>query len=271
MNNPLELVHFVQWRRIAPADYGKTLAELKAGGVDAVVAHDMWGDPETDVYGTLRSFKRLADAAGVRVPAAHGLWRPKFDLGLCGEEGIAAHRRFLDALAELGVRTYTVHPGFTMSAVPEGFFARLRDNVGALMEPCRDAGIVLAVENGMESFAELERTVAVVAETRSPYCGMCCDVGHAHCYPHDLAGVMETMAPWIVTMHLHDNDGTHDDHAAPGAGTLDWALVGRKMPGLPRLLHAETEVGTAWDAAVYRSCRDALACPSVIARRRMTD
>lgn len=56
-----------------------------------------------------------------------------------------------------------------------------------------------------------------------------------------------------------------------GAGTLDWALAGRTMPGFPRLIHAETEVGTDWDAEIYRSVRAALNCPSVIARRRIAD
>jgi len=39
-------------------------------------------------------------------------------------------------------------------------------------------------------------------------------------------------------MHLHDNDGTSDDHLAPGRGTFDFAALGEilsKRDTLPLL------------------------------------
>lgn len=265
----MELVHFVDWSRVPEAEYPQRFEALKAGGVDSIVAHDSWGLPDDDGMERLPRITALAAAVGLRIPAAHGLWRRKFDLGWCEEEGLAAHRKYIAGLGDLGVRSYTVHPGFGTAPVPETFFDRMRCNTKILTGFCEDAGIVLAVENGMEKVADFERTLAVVEEIHSPYCGLCCDVGHAHCYRHDLEGVMDAMAPWLVTMHLHDNDGTRDAHDLPGNGTLDWALIGRKLAEMPRLLHVETEVVTGWDAALWLACRNALHSPQVIARKHL--
>ena len=269
MNNPIELVHYVSWQLVAKEDYGKTLAELKAGGVDTIVGHDVWGDP--DPFGSMRHIRKLADAEGIRIPAAHGLWRRKYDLAFCESEGMEAHRKYIDALAECGVRTYTVHPGFSFNPVDDGFFSHMRDTMGLLIEACKGAGMVLAVENGVESMENLGRAISLVAEFNTPYCGMCCDVGHANCFGHKVEEVIDAMSPWIVTMHLHDNHGVKDDHAAAGNGNIDWKLIGRKIPGLPRLIHVETETGTpTGDPMIYHACRKALDCPSIIVRKHQT-
>ena len=54
--------------------------------------------------------------------------------------------------------------------------------------------------------------------------------------------------PYLGEMHLHDNDGTFDQHRPPGCGLVDWAFVGRAIASLdqPPLLtmepHAEPDL-----------------------------
>jgi sugar phosphate isomerase/epimerase len=51
--------------------------------------------------------------------------------------------------------------------------------------------------------------------------GICLDYGHANLMG-DLGEAIETVAGHLWTTHVHDNDGIHDDHRVPGAGTIDW-------------------------------------------------
>jgi len=60
--------------------------------------------------------------------------------------------------------------------------------------------------------------------------GVCFDVGHWHsfaggCRLGNLDIWVETLAPVLTHLHLHDNDGTFDQHLAPGTGTIPWPTV----------------------------------------------
>jgi len=65
-----------------------------------------------------------------------------------------------------------------------------------------------------------------------PGLGFCYDSGHANLEPSPLAWV-EEFAPFLVSAHLHDNDGHSDRHLPPGDGngSVDWpgllAALGR--------------------------------------------
>lgn len=47
------------------------------------------------------------------------------------------------------------------------------------------------------------------------------DIGHAYANGWDIAYVIETLKGKIVAYHLHNNDGTHDDHDSLENGTYD--------------------------------------------------
>jgi sugar phosphate isomerase/epimerase len=51
--------------------------------------------------------------------------------------------------------------------------------------------------------------------------GVCLDFGHAH-IDGDLLDAIETVSGHLITTHLHDNHGRHDDHLVPFEGTIDW-------------------------------------------------
>ncbi|GAB7079549.1 sugar phosphate isomerase/epimerase family protein [Megalodesulfovibrio paquesii] len=64
--------------------------------------------------------------------------------------------------------------------------------------------------------------------------GLCFDVGHWYCFnggvrKQDLSDWIAALAPWIRACHVHDNDGSADQHLAPGWGTIPF---GRFFAGL---------------------------------------
>jgi sugar phosphate isomerase/epimerase len=53
--------------------------------------------------------------------------------------------------------------------------------------------------------------------------GFCLDTGHMNVFSEtDLERWLETMSPFLKQLHLHDNDGSRDDHLAIGEGQIDF-------------------------------------------------
>ena len=50
------------------------------------------------------------------------------------------------------------------------------------------------------------------------------------------------MLPEIVTCHLHDNDGSRDQHLPPGKGNIDWNRISGLLKNAPKLKYIQSEV-----------------------------
>jgi len=84
-------------------------------------------------------------------------------------------------------------------------------------------GVRLCVENVYEehSIATVEECTALFDAADDPRLRLALDSGHAH-----LCGCLHEMAAAfgdrLAFTHIHDNDGTKDQHRVPGRGTIDW-------------------------------------------------
>jgi len=86
--------------------------------------------------------------------------------------------------------------------------------------------------------------------------GICMDVGHAFMMG-DLGDAIETAAEYVVTTHLHDNNGKSDDHLTPGQGKIDWpaALVSLKKIGYEGVWMFEVANTTTPKEVLVRAAR----------------
>lgn len=56
--------------------------------------------------------------------------------------------------------------------------------------------------------------------------GFCFDAGHMNAFSDtNMEDWLKVMGPFLKELHLHDNDGTRDDHLAIGAGKIDFEYV----------------------------------------------
>jgi sugar phosphate isomerase/epimerase len=140
-------------------------------------------------------------------------------------EAIAETTAALSAARDLGVQVGVLHLG-----LPHGQPIPPRDNdagaaaqsLEAIADVCASTGIQLALEiipNTLSTAGALLDWLS--GERELGRTGVCMDVGHAH-----LTGgapeAIELLSGYLVTTHLHDNDGRGDDHLVPFDGTLDW-------------------------------------------------
>ncbi len=98
------------------------------------------------------------------------------------------------------------------------------------LEPCaREHGVRIALENlgSTESFATIE---TVLSKYGPDYVGLCYDSGHGNISGGGLEQ-LDRLKERLISVHLHDNDGTGDQHNLPFSGTIDWdrlaAIVAR--------------------------------------------
>lgn len=208
------------------------VGELSAAGVRRIELglFETWGGegPPGSGFAAARQFARECDAAGIAVQSVHAPFAGMWDLARSDARGrteaVEAHARLIEWCAVLASPVLVVHPGDALTDAAEDASRRAAESLAALAPLAEFAGITLAVENMPPGYvccsplaiAELVRAVD------HPSLGSCLDTGHAHIAGGDAPAGVATLAESLVSLHLHDNDGSSDQHLLPGRGTIDW-------------------------------------------------
>lgn len=77
------------------------------------------------------------------------------------------------------------------------------------------------VKLGLENSVYAKQVRFVLDNIQSDHIGFCFDSGHENAFTHG-ENYLDSYADRLVAMHLHDNDGVHDQHKLPFDGTVDW-------------------------------------------------
>ncbi|WP_233203979.1 sugar phosphate isomerase/epimerase family protein [Halegenticoccus soli] len=168
----------------------------------------------------------LAEAFGVSV-SYHAPFRD-WNVGSFNDASRAASvdqvKRTLDDAAAAGAGAVVVHGGSVPRRYPEHVREKARENARRSLAECAahaaDVGVPLCLENQPRS-AEKERHTttpddlarlldAVGADPDA--LGVTLDVGHAKVNGFDWRAFADRFADRIRVVHLHDNDGTADQH-----------------------------------------------------------
>jgi len=104
-------------------------------------------------------------------------------------------------------------------------------------------GMKLVLENLSNEVATPANLVEIVRIGHFSNVGFCLDAGHANlaeAIPETsqtpaksgMEQASEAFGDRMVEMHLHDNNGSRDEHFWPGDGDIDWKLVAAKVAAL---------------------------------------
>jgi sugar phosphate isomerase/epimerase len=98
-------------------------------------------------------------------------------------------------------------------------------------------GVRILIENLQNEITSPENILEILRVGHFDRVGVCLDIGHAHLSnPENNLGIDEAIAllrPRIAQLHLHDNQGQHDNHLWPGGGTIDWNNIAKQASTLP--------------------------------------
>ncbi len=200
------------------ADQGVTALEI---GINA---------PEYFNYRDGAQLQRLLDAlsiSGIRVNSIHSPFGPNFDISHPDD---SIHERGVDSLIDaielasvIDADKVIVHASDFVNGDRSRRMERAKGVLREMGVIAAESGIVLALENLPPGYLghTPEEIISLLDRTDRGTMGVCFDSGHANLSGHfmEFAGAL---LPIAVTMHLHDNDGTDDQHAFPGTGNIDW-------------------------------------------------
>jgi sugar phosphate isomerase/epimerase len=98
-------------------------------------------------------------------------------------------------------------------------------------------GVRILIENLQNEITTPEHILEILRVGHFDRVGVCLDIGHTHLGdPRNHEGIdaaFELLKPRIAQLHLHDNQGTKDDHLWPGSGSIDWQNVAKQIATLP--------------------------------------
>ena len=260
------------WGLVPDSMIPNVMAEFKWHGVDDLVFGSVLITRVINEPRFWSVLHRHAVNQGVNLIAVHAPWGQGYDL-CCPEKGrrpgmIEDHKRAMNYCAESGCRTYTVHMGAYESVFYHTPNSELRplvvNTLENLLPTAEKLGLVIALENSYERSHTPDEVIWYIQQFDSPFIKCCFDVGHAHLmapFPgkkrekyfgemdaawgpvvEEYEGAYENLAPYIVTCHLHDNDGYSDAHRLPGEGTVDWKTLIPAIRRCPELISMQTEV-----------------------------
>jgi sugar phosphate isomerase/epimerase len=193
-----------------PAHLAEARAALEEHGVEVISAH-------APLYR-----ERLKDRAA----------RRQLLLSLCDadtalrELSIRELESAIDACAAFGAANLVVHTGLKglEGAAGDGEVGRCVESLHAPAARAREKGVVLALENGTDPGVSVGLLKEVLTRLDAENVGLCLDVGHSNLYSNPHADVREARGR-LLSVHLHDNEGTDDLHLIPGRGTVDFRDV----------------------------------------------
>jgi sugar phosphate isomerase/epimerase len=195
---------------------------------------------------TILQMKRLAQEHDIhlQVHAPYINLRPADLNPRIREASVQSVRDGIDFASQIDGRIVTVHLGSVsrgrLKHARESVRAILLNSITTLTDYAEDRDVTIAIENVQSDREEWEEAIGktaediigVLKEIDAKNVGVTFDVGHANTVgnPDDFA---VRLAPYIVNVHLHDNDGTRDQHLVIGEGKIDF----------PKILHTLKEVG----------------------------
>ncbi len=151
---------------------------------------------------------------------------------------------------QLQASAVVVHPGQLDPAAPfsrETAQEMVLEAIDKLNQAARPLGVTLLIENTGRVF-EMEE-FCHIADGFDGNVGYLIDTGHAHLDNWDMVTLMNRLGHRLQAFHLHDNDGSADQHAPIGDGAIQWDAIFRQ-PAIKNLnLILEYRPGTPLERA----------------------
>jgi sugar phosphate isomerase/epimerase len=147
-------------------------------------------------------------------------------------------KRAIESAEQIPFRSITLHLGLK----DEPWNTRALENSLTAIEHlnafARPLGVKLLLENLQNEVTTPEHLLEILRVGHFDNVGITFDVGHAHLSDGGIDAAFELLKPRIAELHLHDNQGTKDDHL--------WPASIAKNPGAPRPDSGTQDRGIDW-------------------------
>ena len=130
--------------------------------------------------------------------------------------GVELAKNRIEMTAYLGADVVIMHvPGDPESIT-------IRKTLDELEPIAREHNVRIAIENG-----KFDAISKLLSEYDPAYLGLCYDCGHGNITGANGLDNLEKLKHRLISVHLHDNDGTGDHHTILFMGTVNWERLAK--------------------------------------------
>ena len=137
------------------------------------------------------------------------------------------YRQFASLFPVFNPKTVVFHSGWDGKkywGLEEEWISNSMELWEWMAEETRKEGISLVLENVYEE--DPQEFMRFFGKMKKMGIGFCLDTGHQSAFGRvPLTQWLKALGSHIRQVHLHDNDGLHDDHLALGRGKIDFSLL----------------------------------------------
>ncbi|MBO5939241.1 MAG: sugar phosphate isomerase/epimerase [Clostridia bacterium] len=230
--------------------YGDDLyKKCKEFGFDAIdcrmltdTTSEIYSLSEKEIIALHKKERALADKAGVELVQTHAPFggQPRDVTREEREKHLTWMKRSLRCSSLLGVKLWVLHPLTPMgcSDLITGGVEETReinlDVFSKLLPVAKECGITICLENmpwPEFSISSPDEIHAMVDTVGDEHFKMCLDTGHNNIHSKGVSAGDQVRAHREVlrAIHVHDNNGIHDQHRFPYNGLVEWEDFGRAL------------------------------------------
>ncbi|MBK8020257.1 MAG: sugar phosphate isomerase/epimerase [Chloroflexi bacterium] len=191
-----------------------------------------------DVRATVQEYRTLLKP----VPGAIALHGPFMDMAVGSPDNHinnvvkARFRQTLEIAHDLEAKLVVLHANFIAAIRTDeyraGWQSRNVDLWGEIGDVAQRLGVLVAVENMWEFDPYIIGDV--LKRVNHPWVRACLDVGHTRLYSEVAFDTwLQVLAPYLIHVHLNNNDGLQDSHRALTTGVVEYAGVIAQLRRLP--------------------------------------
>lgn len=152
------------------------------------------------------------------------------------EKTLKIMRESIDYAEGFSVKKLTLHLGYVDQKLSRGDnLFHIKKILVSLLDYARRYDMIIMIEN-MPSVAELgygpEEIKTIITDLNDGNLKFILDTGHAHLSGYTPAEYIRVLANELYHIHFNDNDGTADQHARLGNGTIDFYAVFRALKAI---------------------------------------
>jgi sugar phosphate isomerase/epimerase len=135
---------------------------------------------------------------------------------------INEYSRLISAAASLSIPIAVLHTGIEENSDTE--LNLLIESLAYLDTIAKKNNILIALENHTTRYVSIELLIELIQKLDSDTFGICLDTGHSHIFSNYISDLNEARR-YLLSLHLHDNNGEEDEHLFPYEGNIDFDYI----------------------------------------------
>jgi sugar phosphate isomerase/epimerase len=197
-------------------NFDQIMKLIKNAGFHSVMTY--WGDEFDNTETKKEKQPEIIRKNGLELENTHlpfdginNIWEDTLN----GQEILEMYLSYIDKCKQYEIPTAIVHVSSGNNPPPYNQLGL--DRFKKIVEKAEKNGITIALEN----LRKPEYLDFVYNNIESDKLMFCYDSGHENCYTPNI-DYLRKYGNKLIALHLHDNDGTDDQHLSPFKGSIDW-------------------------------------------------